>query len=187
MGLFINDCGKGIMLNMKNLIVKIFLALVVSSSALADTMHPVVTYTCDSKADVIKIKNEVKWNDEGEAVKYSDGDEIAVLNPWNWVSIENKPPGKRVTESQVVEKTCQLSSGIYKVILQPHIFNPNYQAKCGDQISVKVTLLRGGTILQNGLAMQEFCHGNAPILRGIKVFGDTGKIKLYKVARHKFY
>ena len=172
---------------MKSLMASILLILMISSSVLSDTMHPVITYTCDVKADVIKIKNEVKWNAEGEAVKYSDGDELALFNPWNWVKIENRPPRKLVSEKQTVEKTCQLSSGIYKILFRPHIFNVNALAKCGDQISVKVTILRGGTILQDALPMQEFCYGNAPVLRGIKVFGDTAKIKLYKVARHKFY
>ncbi|MCW8855115.1 MAG: hypothetical protein OQK76_05680 [Gammaproteobacteria bacterium] len=172
---------------MKSLTKSFFLMLMMSSSALADTMYPVITYTCDSKADVIKIKNEVKWNEEGQAVEYKDGDDLAVYNPWNWVSIENKPPRKLIRQSQIIEKSCQLSSGIYKVLIQPHIFNVNALAKCGDQISAKVTVLRGGTILQDKLAMQEFCHGNAPIIRGIKIFGDTGKIKIYSVPRHKFY
>ena len=172
---------------MKSLMTYILFLQMISSSVLADTMHPVITYTCDVKADLIKIKNEVKWNEEGAAVKYSDGDELALFNPWNWVKMENRPPRKLVSESQTIEKTCQLSSGIYKVLFRPHIFNVNALAKCGDQISVKVTVLRGGTILQEALPMQAFCHGNAPVLRGIKVFGDTGKIKLYPVPRHKFY
>jgi len=101
--------------------------------------------------------------------------------------MENRPPRKLVSESQTIEKTCQLSSGIYKVLFRPHIFNVNALAKCGDQISVKVTVLRGGTILRDKLAVEEFCHGNSPVIRGVKVFGDTVKIKIYTVPRHKFY
>lgn len=181
------DCVKGAGLMIKVLPFNCLLLLMISSSALADTMYPVITYICDAKADVIKIKNEVKWNEEGEAVKYTDGDEMAIFNPWDWVSIDDRPPRKLVRESQTIEKTCQLSSGIYKVIFEPHIFNVNALAKCGDRLSAKVTILRGGSMLLERQPLEEFCHGNAPVLRGVKVFGDSGKVKLYKIARHKFF
>ena len=158
-----------------------------ATSAWADTMYPVITYLCDSQADVIKIKNEVKWNEEGQAVQYSDAEASGVYNPWNWVNIEDRPPRKLVSETKQIEKSCQLSSGIYKVILQPYIFNVNALAKCGDQISARVTVLRGGSILIDKKPLQEFCHGNAPIIRGIKVMGDSGEVKIYEVPRHKFY
>ncbi|MDH5472848.1 MAG: hypothetical protein OEY87_03065 [Gammaproteobacteria bacterium] len=172
---------------MKNLVIKVVLPLLISTSALADTMYPVITYTCDTAADVIKIKNEVKWNEEGKAVSYADGDEIAVFNPWDWVSIEDRPPRKLIRENKIIEKSCQLSSGLFKVLLRPHIFNVDALAKCGDQISVRVTVLRGGSILLDSQPMQEFCHGNSPIIRGIKIAGESGDIKIVNVPRHKFF
>ncbi|MDH5766023.1 MAG: hypothetical protein OEZ38_08405, partial [Gammaproteobacteria bacterium] len=123
----------------------------------------------------------------GKAVKYHDDENLGVYNPWDWVTIDTKSAEKQILESKVIEKNCQLSSGIYKVILQPHIFVVNPDAKCGDQLSVLVTILRGGNSLLDKQAMQEFCLGNAPVLRGVKVMGGTGDLKLYEVPRHKFY
>lgn len=168
-------------------VIKLLMLFMISSHVLADKVYPVITYTCDVAADVIKIKNEVKWNEEGEAVKYFEEENNAVFNPWNWVTTETTVTKKMTRATGMAEKNCQLSSGIYKIILQPHIFNPNTDGKCGDQISILVTVLRGGTELLSKQEFQDFCHGNSPVIRGIKVQGDTGDVKIFKVARHKFY
>ncbi len=157
-----------------------------SATAMADEVYPIITYTCDKSSDVVKIKNEVKWNDAGKHFVY-DADK-GIYNPWDWVKIS-----KGLNKTQViqmvnkVELSCQLSNGIYKVILEPHIFNRDYQSACGKKLSAVVTVFRGGALLLDQKPLEEFCHGNAPIIRGVKVFGKTGKVKLYKIAKHRFY
>ncbi len=171
---------------MKKFFGRILLLCIFSLPALADEAYPIITFTCDKSNDLIKVKNEVKWGDEGKNFQYSP--ERGTYNPWDWVSI-----GKGDIREQVirptgkVELSCQLSNGIYKVILEPKIFNKNYLGKCGKKISTMVTVFRGGAILLDKKPLEEFCLGNAPIIRGVKVMGKTGKVKLYRMAKHRFY
>ncbi|MCW9013482.1 MAG: hypothetical protein OQL06_06830 [Gammaproteobacteria bacterium] len=162
----------------------IFLCLY-QATAIAEQSYPIITYTCDAEKDLLKIKNEVKWGDQGKNFPYSD--EQGTYNPWEWVAFREREGRRLLSESKKIELSCQLSSNLYKVILQPKIFNVNYLARCGDKISTKVTIFRGGVALLDSKELEQFCHGNAPIIRGIKVLGSTGEVKLYKVAKHKFY
>ena len=154
-------------------------------SAFADHAYPVITYTCDQKADVLKIKNEIKWGEAGKNFKFSEAD--GTYNPWDWVEMEDRGKRRLVRQKKSVELICELSGISYKVILEPKLFNPNYFAKCGNKISAKVSIYMGENMLLEKKALEEFCHGNAPIIRGIKVFGAKRKLKLYKIAKHKFY
>jgi len=153
-----------------------------SQPVLADNAYPVITFTCDKAADVVKIKNEIKWNDEGKNFPYSP--QRGTYNPWDWVT-RNKT--QNIKPVRKIELSCQLSNALYKVILEPKIFNHDYQAACGKKISVMVTVFRGAALLLDKKPLEEFCHGNTPIIRGVKVFGKTGKVKLYKIAKHRFY
>jgi hypothetical protein len=162
----------------------IFLLLYLPS-AFADQVYPVITYTCDEKADVLKIKNEAKWGEVGENFKFSEAD--GIYNPWDWVEMEDRGSRRLVRQSKSVELTCKLSGVTYKVVLEPKLFNPNYFGKCGDKLSAKVSIYMGKDILLENKALEQFCHGNAKIIRGIKVYGAKRKLKLYKIAKHKFY
>ena len=171
---------------MKTFLGRVLLIAIFSLPVLADEAYPVITFTCDKNKDVIKVKNEVKWGDEGRNFPFSA--EHGTYNPWDWVSIEKEALGEsKVVPVNKVELSCQLSNGIYKVILEPKIFNSNYLGSCGRKLSAMVTVFRGGALLLDKKPLEEFCRGNAPIIRGVKVMGKTGKVKLYRIAKHRFY
>ena len=161
----------------------LFACLVCSSSAWAAKVYPIITYSCDPGSDTLKIKNEVKWDNEGAKFKYSPQD--GIYNPWDWVQIVNIQGYHHVKQSGSVERSCQLASGLYKVLIEPKIFNGNYDGKCGDRLSVKVSITRDGAELLTDQEFETFCHGNAPVVRGIKV--TNGKLKVVKIPKASFY
>lgn len=171
---------------MKSFFLGVLLLGLFSLPVAADEAYPIITFTCDKASDVVKIKNEVKWNAEGKNFQYSA--ERGTYNPWDWVKLGKFGNKDSVVQPvSKVELSCQLSNGIYKVILEPRIFNHDYQGSCGKKLSAMVTVFRGGALLLDKKPLEEFCHGNAPIIRGVKVFGKSGKVKLYKIAKHRFY
>lgn len=173
---------------MKSGILLIYLCLIFSAGGTVraeNIPYPIITVTCDDANDVLKIKNEVKWNDAGKHFPFSP--EEGTYNPWEWVKINTVNSEQKVVQRRELELACQLSNNLYKIVLKPKIFNHDYQGKCGKHLSAMVTVFRGGSILVEDRALEEFCHGNAPVLRGIKVFGKSGRVKYFKIARYKFY
>ena len=154
-------------------------------SAWAERVYPIITYTCDRQEDVLKIKNEVKWGEAGKNFVFSI--ENGTYNPWDWVQIDDKNGRKLTHQSKKVELSCELSGIIYRVVLEPKLFNPDFNGPCGDKLSVKVSIFMGQAILLENKEMEQFCRGNTKVIRGIKVFGKKRRVKLYEVARHKFY
>lgn len=147
--------------------------------------YPIITYTCDKKADVLKIKNEVKWGEAGKNFPFSDAD--GTYNPWEWVQVNEKNGRTLVRQSKSVELVCELSGTSYKVILEPKLFNPDFNAQCGNKLSAKVSIYMGQALMLARKELEKFCRGNAEVIRGIKVYGKDRKAKLYKIAKHKFY
>lgn len=159
----------------------------VSQSAGAEDIYPVVTYECNATENVLKIKNEVKWDEEGKNFKYSVAD--GTYNPWEWVSIVSVAEGnaRLVNPKEPLVLNCKLGKDNYKITLEPKIFNRNYDGNCGNRISVIATILRGNILLVDHKEFESFCHGNAPVVRGIKISGDTGEVKVVTVPKHQFY
>ena len=175
---------EGFTESMKTLIryVCVISALMSGYAVAAEQLYPVVTYVCSPDEDAIKIKNEVKWGNEGKAIKYSD--EEGIYNPWDWVG---RDEAGNYTEEKMIELSCQLNKNIYKILIKPKLFSTHPSDKCGDRVSATISVIRGGSILLDRKDFESFCHGNAPIIRGIKVEGKTGEVKLYPVPKYKFY
>lgn len=168
------------------LLICLNLPVMIGSVAMAeDVAYPIITITCDDENDVLKIKNEVKWNDAGKLFAFSEED--GTYNPWDWVKITAVSGQQTIIEKKTPELSCQLSNNLYKIVLKPKIFNHNYTGKCGNRLSAVVTVFRGGSIIVDEKALEEFCHGNAPVIRGIKVLGKSGQVKYYKIAKYKFF
>ena len=151
----------------------------------ADQSYPVITYTCDQKKDVLKIKNEVKWGETGKNFVFSGAE--GTYNPWDWVKFEDKNGRRLVRQNKSVELNCELSGTVYRVVLQPKLFNPDFNGQCGNKLSVKVSIYMGKAILFENKELERFCRGNAQVIRGIKVFGKKRRVKLYQIPKHKFY
>ncbi len=146
---------------------------------------PIVTFTCDSAKNVVKLKNEVKWGVAGKNFKFDA--QQGTYNPWALVAFEDKGKRRLISEKSQLNLRCQLGKTEYKFIIRPKIFNSNFFAKCGDRLSVNVSVYKNADILVENRPMEAFCHGNSPVLRGIKIKGEEAEVKFYKVARSRFY
>lgn len=163
-----------------------FICMLASLSAGAEDMYPVITYECNTAENVLKIKNEVKWDEEGRNFKYSAAD--GTYNPWDWVDVVKVAEGgKLINKKPPLELSCQLGKFTYRVVLEAKVFNRNYDGNCGNRLSVIASIFRGGNLLVDSKEFESFCHGNAPVVRGIKITGDTGEVKIVTVPKHQFY
>ena len=164
------------------------LCLLATQYALAEsTVYPIVTYTCDSVGNILKIKNEVKWDDDGRNFKFSPAD--GVYNPWDWVTIEKIADGnaRLVTARAPLVLYCKLGREVYKVVLEPKIFNRNYDGSCGNRLSIIVSIYRGSDLLLDHKEFESYCHGNAPVVRGIKLEAGSADIKIVTIPKFEFY
>ena len=174
-------------------ILKCFPEIVLVSSLLfpflahgeVDRAWPIITFTCDKAKNEVKLKNEVKWGAAGE--NYPFNAEQGTYNPWSLVSIEKRGKRSLISEKKQLTLKCVLDKIEYTFIVKPKIFNTNFNGKCGDRLSVKVSVYKGASTLIEDKAMEGFCHGNAPVLRGIKVKAETSKVKFYEIPRSRFY
>jgi hypothetical protein len=155
--------------------------------ALDGTVYPVVTFECNTNENSLKLKSEVKWDDEGRNFKYSVAE--GTYNPWDWVSISKIADGTAslVTAKPPLELSCKLGRDTYKILLEPKIFNRNYEGNCGKQLSVIATIYRGNILLLERKEFESFCHGNAPVVRGIKIDAGSGDVKIVTVPKFQFY
>jgi len=167
-------------------LLSVFLLCIVSLSVFADSSRawPIITFTCDKSKNEVKLKNEIKWGEKGERFPFSA--EQGTYNPWELVEMEDRGIRTLVSEKKTLDLRCELKGSVYRFVIRPKIFNPNFKARCGDRLSVKVSVYKDKyTILENK-DMEPYCHGNTLILRGIKVQGGSNKVKLYEVPRSRF-
>lgn len=155
------------------------------AQAEADRAWPIITFTCDKAKNEVKLKNEVKWGKAGKNYPFSA--EQGTYNPWSLVSFEDRGKRRLISEKKQLKLKCILGKIEYTFIVKPKIFNTNFHGKCGDRLSVKVSVLKGASTLIEDKPMESFCHGNAPVLRGIKIIAGKNKVKFYEVPRSRFY
>jgi hypothetical protein len=166
----------------------LLLAVIMSwpgSAHAADAIYPLITYKCDSAADVLTITNSLLKGDKGANFKYSAED--GTYSPWDMVEIARRTDSTRIIKSSKVTTICKLSSGEYTVILEPQIFSNDLEGSCGATISGAVTIIFDGLELLERTAFEDYCHGNAPIITRITVFGKTGEYNIKRIAKYRFY
>ena len=150
-----------------------------------DRAWPIITFTCDKSKNEVKLKNEVKWGDAGK--NYSFDATQGTYSPWDLVRIKDSGERRLVSERSPLKLKCELNGDEYRFVVRPKIFNINFNGICGDRLSVQVTVYKNHFILIENKPMEKFCHGNSPVLRGIKVKAANGKVQLYEVSRSRFY
>ena len=156
-----------------------------TQASAAETFYPLITYKCDPDADILTITNSLLDNDIGATYEYSAED--GTYSPWDMVEIARKTDSTRIIKSSKVTNACKLSNGEYTVILEPQIFSKDLDGQCGATISGAVTVMLDGIELLERTAFEDYCHGNAPIITRITVFGKTGEYKIKRIAKYKFY
>ncbi len=161
------------------------LVFLYSGQIMADRPWPIITFTCDAAKNEVKLKNEVKWGEAGK--NFSFNAEHGTYNPWDLVLFKEQAGKQRLSEKSRLILNCQLGKNKYRFVIRPKIFNSDFGAKCGDRLSVVVSVYKDDNRMLRDKAMEAFCNGNAPVLRGIKVKGGASKAKLYEVPRSRFY
>lgn len=166
-------------------IVLLFSALLVKPAIADDRIYPLISYDCDSQADILTITNSLLPAEENATFKYSAED--GTYSPWDMVEIDRKADRTLIIRSSKVERECTLSSGEYQVLIEPHLFSHDLSGRCGENISGAVTINHDGAELLQRTPFEDFCLGNAPIIIRISVFGKTGEYKIKRIPKYKFY
>jgi hypothetical protein len=156
-----------------------------TSATRAETFYPLITYHCDTAADIINITNTMLHGDEDKNFHYSDTD--GTYSPWQMVDTEKVDGTRKVTQQRKIVKTCKLSSGEYTVTLDPQTFFGDIGDHCGDTISAAVTIKHVDDEILERTPFEGFCLGNAPIITKIQVSGKTGRVKLKRIPKYMFY
>ena len=151
----------------------------------ADTIYPLISYKCDTDADILTITNSLLKGDAGANYKYSAED--GTYSPWDMVEIARKTDSTRIIKSSKVTNSCKLSRGVYTTLLEPQIFSEDPDGQCDGTISGSVTIIFDGAELLERTAFEDHCQDDAPIIIRITVFGKTGEYKIKRIAKYEFY
>lgn len=173
------------MTKLRSLLFFISLAGYASAHAAADTIYPLVTYKCNTEDDIITLTNSLLSSEEGPGFNYSDED--GTYSPWNLVEIDRNTRHTRIVRTKKVVKQCELSSGVYTITLEPHIFSHSMSGPCGASISSSFTVTFDDFDIQGRTPFESYCRGNAPIITRVTVFGKTSEVKIKQIPRFKFY
>lgn len=160
-------------------------ALLWAQTANAETFYPLISYQCDTSANIIRITNSLLPSDTGKDYPYSEAD--GTYSPWHMVDITVLNGTPKVTDKRNVIKTCKLSSGEYTITLSPQVFSNDLTGRCGESISGAVIIEVNGEEIQERLPFEDYCHGNAPIITQVTVLGETGNVKIKRIPKYKFY
>jgi len=156
-----------------------------ANASASETMYPLVTYKCDSDADIITLTNSLLKSSEGASYKYSDED--GTYSPWDMVEINRRAEHTRIVKTRKIIKTCKLSSGEYTITIEPQVFSRNLNGTCGASISSAFTVTFDGIDLKERTPFEDYCRGNSPIITRVTVFGKTSEVKIKRIPRYKFY
>ena len=150
-----------------------------------ETNYPLVTYKCNPDADIITLTNSLLKGDEGASYNYSD--ENGTYSPWDLIEIDRRTAHTRIVRTKKIIKTCRLSSGEYTITLEPQVFSQNSSDTCGASISSAFTVSHDDIDIKERTPFENYCRGNSPIITRVTVFGKTGKVKIKRIAKSKFY
>ncbi len=150
-----------------------------------DAIHPLISYKCDTNADILIITNSLLKGDAGANFKYSAED--GTYSPWDMVEIARKTDSTRIIKSSKITNDCKLSRGVYTAVLEPQIFSEDLDGQCGATLSGAVTILFNESEMLERTAFEDHCQDDAPIITRITVFGKTGKYKIKRIAKYEFY
>ena len=167
-----------------SIVLAIALNRAVPASA-ADALYPLISYKCDTNADILTITNSLLKGEAGTNFNYSAED--GTYSPWDMVEIARKTDSTRIIKSSKITNSCKLSRGVYTTVLEPQIFSEDLDGQCGATISGAVTIVFNESELLERTAFEDHCQGDAPIITRITVFGKTGEYKIKRIAKYEFY
>lgn len=174
-----------VMAKLNLLTLSFVIAAFASETFAGNTIYPLVTYKCNTEADIITLTNSLVPSDEGAAYQYSDKE--GTYSPWDLVEINNQTEGTRIVRTKKITKQCTLSSGEYTITLEPQVFNRELDGDCGASISSAFTVAHDSTEIQQRTPFEDYCRGDSPIITRVTVFGKTGEVKIKRIPRSIFY
>jgi len=154
-------------------------------TANAETYYPLISYQCDTTADIIKITNSLLPAEKARDFNYSSAE--GTYSPWKMVDIETINGTSVITHTREITNNCKLSSGEYMVKLEPQVFSKELTGNCGDSISAAVSVELNGVEIQERLPFEDFCLGNAPVITQVTVLGKTSQVKIKRIPKYRFY
>ena len=149
------------------------------------SINPLITYRCDAAANIVVITNSLLTPGEAETFVFSEA--TGTYNPWDLVKIDHAEQKTSPIRNSKITKICKLSSGEYTTIIEPKIFSRDLSGACGTSITGAITIEYDGIEIFEKKAFEDYCHGNAPIITRITVFGKTTEIKIKRIPKYKFY
>ena len=91
-----------VMTKLKTTVLAFSAMIFVANVSAAEAIYPLVTYKCDSAADIITITNSLLKSDEGASFEYSDAD--GTYSPWELVEIDRRTERTRIVKTKKVIK-----------------------------------------------------------------------------------
>ncbi len=173
------------MTKLKLLMLAFVVATYAAETYAAKATYPLVTYKCNPEADIITLTNSLIHSDEGAGYQYSDKN--GTYSPWDLVEINNQTEGTRIVRTKKIIKQCVLSTGGYTITLEPQVFNRDLDGDCGASISSAFSVSHDDVDIQQRTPFEDHCRSNSPIITRVTVFGRTGKVKIKRIPRSKFY
>ncbi len=162
------------------------LFLISTHSAGAAGKYPLITYKCDTAADIIQLDNTLLPVSEGKDYPYTDTATEGSYSPWHLVDIDRTTAYTHITAARKIIKTCTLSSGAYTVTIEPQIFSHDPGGRCGETISAAVTIEHDGIDLQERIPFEDYCLGNSPVISRLVLMGKSGRIKIKRIPKFKY-
>jgi len=146
----------------------------------ADTAYPVVSYNCSKVDNKIVVSYKVLWDEEGESFLFSDV--TGTYNPWNLVTVSDKNGYSLIVKTTKIVKSCALSTGTYKIIIEPNPGNYNLNGRCGGApMNAYISVYRGKLKVLNRTSFKLDCFDEDEISE-IVIQGTNGKVEIHHLS-----
>ena len=157
------------------LTISVIMVIVCAAGARADVPYPIVSYSCQKAANRIYLSYQVLWNEEGEHFVYSD--KSGTYNPWDLVTLDEERA--LIVKTSKIIKSCALSTGTYKVVIEPNPGNYNLNGRCGAEMNAVVSVYHGKTFTLKPTAFVSDCFDDDQI-NEIIIQGTNGKVEIHR-------
>ena len=167
---------------MKLLTLFVFSSL--SFSCFSDEFHLMLQYTCDLRNDVVSVTYRGAYNETGKLM-------LSNLPVDSWSPselIETDERGEKIIKMHNIEKLCQLSDGIYKVIISPVPGNTYTQRQCGYHLSASASVFKEKDLLNREIFHDECNNGDSPVVYTEIGYNAKSKSKIAKtISKKQFF
>jgi hypothetical protein len=158
--------------------------LLIPLAAAADEFHTLVSYVCDVKGDQLVIEYKGAYNEAGEALIESKGE-----NAWSPSHLRGlRPDHPTFSMPKTVIRSCGLSDGSYVFKLKPVPEDlRNVQGRCGDWETASFQVQRGQQTVAEVQFDQSCYDSTAPVVTKVIVKARQKAPDIKSVSSNAFY